>query len=81
MQRLSGEPSRPQGMRLGYRLLADCEVCTPREIDKLEPPLNLLGFEPRMDAVPGLGEHTRAILEELGYTGREVEALAVSGAI
>jgi len=51
------------------------------ELDALKPPFNLSGFEPRMDAVPALGEHSRAILAELGYGKREVEALAASGAI
>jgi itaconate CoA-transferase len=51
------------------------------EIDALKPPFNLSGFEPRMDAVPALGEHSRAILSELGYGKAEVEALAASGAI
>ena len=51
------------------------------EIDALKPPFNLSGFEPRMDAVPALGEHSRAILCELGYGEREIEALAASGAI
>ncbi len=51
------------------------------EIDALKPPLNLSGFEPRMDAVPALGEHSRAILSELGYSEREVETLAASGVI
>ncbi|MGH8689582.1 MAG: CaiB/BaiF CoA transferase family protein [Burkholderiales bacterium] len=51
------------------------------EIDALKPPFNLSAFEPRMDAIPALGEHSRAILSELGYSGSEVEALAASGAI
>ena len=51
------------------------------EIDALKPPFNLSGFEPRMDPVPALGEHSRAILAELGYASKEVEALAASGAI
>ncbi len=36
-------------------------------IRALLPPLNL-GVEPRMDPVPALGEHTAAILAELGHT-------------
>ena len=40
-----------------------------------KPPFNLSGFEPRMDAVPALGEHSRAILRELGYTDAELIAL------
>ncbi len=51
------------------------------EIDALKPPFNLSGLEPRMDAVPALGEHSRAILSELGYGKTEIEALAASGAI
>ena len=50
-------------------------------IDMLKPPFNLSGFEPRMDAIPALGEHSRAILAELGYASTEVEALAACGAI
>jgi itaconate CoA-transferase len=51
------------------------------EIDALKPPFNLSGFEPRMDPLPALGEHTRAILAELGYAGGEIEKLAGAGAI
>ena len=49
-------------------------------IDAMKPPFNLSGFEPRMDPVPALGEHTRAILEELGYDAGAVEWLAGEGA-
>jgi len=41
----------------------------------LKPPFNLDGFEPRMDAVPGAGEHGRAILAELGFTAAEIGAM------
>jgi itaconate CoA-transferase len=49
------------------------------ELDMLKPPFNLSGFEPRMDPVPALGEHTRAILLELGYAEREIEAIKNGG--
>jgi itaconate CoA-transferase len=38
------------------------------ELDMLKPPFNLSGFEPRMDAIPALGEHTESILRELGFS-------------
>ena len=42
------------------------DVATPvGPIPALKPPGGA-GWEPRMDAVPALGEHTAAILEEFG---------------
>lgn len=29
---------------------------------------------------PSLGEHTRAVLSELGYTGEQIEAMLAAGA-
>jgi itaconate CoA-transferase len=51
------------------------------EIDVLKPPLNIEGMEPRMDAIPAAGEHTDAILAELGYSESEISRLAATGAI
>lgn len=35
-------------------------------LDLLLPPVTFDNLEPRMDAVPALGEHTAQILDELG---------------
>jgi formyl-CoA transferase len=51
------------------------------EIDALKPPFNLDGMEPRMDPVPAVGEHTRGILQEIGYSAAEIERLAADGAV
>jgi itaconate CoA-transferase len=51
------------------------------ELDALKPPFNLDGEEPRMGPVPAVGEHSRAILLELGYSAAEVDRLAAEAAI
>ena len=50
-------------------------------IEMLKPPFNLADAEPRMDAIPALGEHTRAVLGELGYGATEIERLAADRVI
>jgi crotonobetainyl-CoA:carnitine CoA-transferase CaiB-like acyl-CoA transferase len=58
------------------------EVATPAgAVRAAKPPFNLSEFEPRMDAIPALGEHSRKILADLGYGAAEIERLAASGAI
>jgi itaconate CoA-transferase len=58
------------------------KVGTPGgEVDMLKPPFNLSDFEPRMDAIPALGEHGRRILLELGYAAEDIDKLAATGAI
>ena len=53
------------------------EVGSPAgPIDAMKPPFNLDGFEPRMDAVPALGAHSRAILAELGFSAAEIQRMA-----
>lgn len=51
------------------------EVQTPKgSIPALLPPGGI-GSEPRMDAVPALGEHSADLLAELGYSGSEISRL------
>ena len=50
-------------------------------IQALKPPFNFEGLEPRMDAVPALGEHTRPILLELGCDEAAIARLAAARAI
>src|SRR4029079_18129910 len=58
------------------------EVATPAgPIQALKPPFNLDGFEPRMDEITAVGQHTRKVLQEIGYAGPEIERLASAGAV
>jgi itaconate CoA-transferase len=47
----------------------------------LLPPVSLEGVVPRMDAVPALGEHTLAILSELGFEPERVAAWRAQGIV
>jgi itaconate CoA-transferase len=58
------------------------EVGTPAgAIPALLPPGRSDAYVPRMDAVPGLGQHTEAVLEELGWSGPEIQQLRQRGAV
>lgn len=58
------------------------DVQTPGgQIRALLPPATLRGIESRMDPVPALGEHTSAILAELGRTDIEVAELRDAGVV
>ena len=45
------------------------------------PPATLDGVEPRMDAVPDVGEQTDAILAELGYASETIDAWRTAGIV
>ncbi|MCZ4610040.1 CaiB/BaiF CoA-transferase family protein [Streptomyces sp. Lzd4kr] len=47
----------------------------------LLPPADLAGVPARMDPVPAVGEHTAAILTELGRTGEEIAALRADAVV
>ena len=58
------------------------EVGSPAgPLPALLPPASNSAFEPRMDPVPALGEHTEAVLQELGYDHAALEALRQRGAL
>ncbi|BBP77442.1 MULTISPECIES: CaiB/BaiF CoA transferase family protein [Pseudomonas] len=58
------------------------EVDSPSgKLPSLLPPARNAAFVPRMDAVPGLGQHTEAILGELGFSAEAVEQLRAGGVV
>ncbi|MGE0216052.1 CaiB/BaiF CoA transferase family protein [Mycolicibacterium sp.] len=57
-------------------------VATPKgDIEALRPPPVINAFEQPMGAIPGLGEHTDAVLIEFGVTADELRQLRADGAI
>ncbi|CAM5531015.1 CoA transferase OS=Streptomyces tendae OX=1932 GN=GUR47_27640 PE=3 SV=1 [Streptomyces tendae] len=57
------------------------EVPTPAgPVPALAPP-GPTGRAPRMEAVPALGEHTRAVLGGLGLSEEDIDALAADGVV
>ena len=50
-------------------------------VPSLVPPGSNSSFEPRMDAVPGLGQHTEQVLRELGLGTDRIEQMRAAGAI
>lgn len=58
------------------------EVGSPAgSIPALLPPGRNNAFEPRMDAVPGLGQHTDTLLTQLGYAAADIQQLRQQGAV
>jgi itaconate CoA-transferase len=57
-------------------------VHTPNgSISALLPPGRTDAYTPRMDAVPGLGQHSEAILAELGWSPDAIDVMRRDGAI
>lgn len=50
-------------------------------VPSLIPPGSNSAFEPRMDAVPGLGQHTEQVLRELGLGTDRIDQMRAAGAI
>ncbi len=58
------------------------EVDSPAgKLPALLPPGQNTAFEPRMGAVPYLGEHTNSLLAELGYKAHDIQRLHEQGAV
>jgi itaconate CoA-transferase len=58
------------------------EVATPvGPVRALRPPVVGTGTDARMDPVPALGQHTDAILAELGFSPQWVDALRADGVV
>ena len=51
------------------------------EVPALLPSGRVNSFDYRMDPVPAIGEHTQAILRELGRSDAQIAQLQESGAI
>jgi crotonobetainyl-CoA:carnitine CoA-transferase CaiB-like acyl-CoA transferase len=57
-------------------------VASPKgDVPALRPPPVISDFEQPMGAIPGLGEHTDAVLTEFGFTAEELAQLRADGAI
>ena len=58
------------------------QVETPSgPIQALLPPPVIAGYQPPMGAVPGLGQHTDAVLADLGLGADEIDGLRGQGAV
>jgi len=58
------------------------EVATPvGNVRSLLPPIGLAGSEARMDPVPALGQHTTAVLAELGHSPADIDRLRAAGTL
>ncbi|MDQ3693440.1 MAG: CoA transferase [Chloroflexota bacterium] len=58
------------------------EVASPAgPLQAIIPPMDFAGAEPRMDPIPDVGEHTDAILAELGYDAAAIKSLRDSLAV
>ncbi|NDC09449.1 MAG: CoA transferase [Oxalobacteraceae bacterium] len=58
------------------------EVMTPNgAMPALKPPGSGIAWNPRMDPIPALGQHTTDILRDLGYDNDQIAALKSAGAI
>jgi crotonobetainyl-CoA:carnitine CoA-transferase CaiB-like acyl-CoA transferase len=77
---------RPEATIILDRLLATADVfiqnLLPGATERaLLPPVTISGVEPNMGAIPALGEHTAAILKDLGFDAAQIAAWKQAGVI
>ncbi len=70
--------AHPQHTKRGRRLNVPSPV---GPLPALAPSILLDGVEPRMEAIPALGQDTDAILTELGYTPQQIQRLRQQGVV
>jgi formyl-CoA transferase len=63
------------------RLLSIAAPGSEAKVDVLRAPFNIEGVSEAASCLPAVGEHTDAVLTELGYTAEEIEALHARGAV
>jgi crotonobetainyl-CoA:carnitine CoA-transferase CaiB-like acyl-CoA transferase len=49
------------------------------ELESIVPPIDIEGVQPRMDPIPAVGEHTAALLGEIGYSTAQIDDLGRAG--
>jgi itaconate CoA-transferase len=58
------------------------EVDSPQgKLPALLPPGVNRAYQPRMDAIPAIGQHNESILGELGYSANQISELKLAGAV
>lgn len=58
------------------------EVDSPQgKLPAMLPPGANRSYQPRMDAIPAIGQHSESILVELGYTAEQISELKLVGAV
>ena len=61
--------------------LVDTALPGGRHAELLRPPFNIEGLDDAPAQVPEVGQHTDAVLAELGYSTDEISALRQAGAV
>jgi itaconate CoA-transferase len=51
------------------------------QLNTFVPPISLDGMQPQMGAIPSLGQHTEAILGEIGYTAEQIWQFRTDGVV